>query len=574
MGMGAFWKKAGAAILAGALALAGGAALPAAFAAEAGAGAAAQQSASNYGLTENIRAAVKSAAVIKTDAGLQISATIRVYNAGKEQERLPEHEVRVRTADGIEYALQASAANKRALKPKEIGELTYMTVLDSEDSLKIEAISIKHVDIYEYPKKVTELLTMPAKSVWYDTGAENEAREVPSVAWGQAFTIPDINSGIVYKPVDFSIQNAGQRAAVITLLAHNPAAAKVKVPAFKLDVATPQKVYAGQAALSNPATLEPGEKAYLYFTIPIGNSTDLTQLRVMTTDVFVTVQNEETKLTPIHTGKLLLSLPPVGLKEQAPAYAFGESISFDELNTIIDTETEVALMELHVHENPEEGYKTAIAKFRVTNHGSEPKAFPLFETELVNEAGVSYRGIRQAMVANVINPDLSYIVSYSYQLPKSEESDAFTVRLLDGQTVAPYAAKIAAVQANVQEEESRDTFALYPFTVKIKSAEVSFSYANYTYFHNIRLDLDIVQEDNVVVDNGFSRLRFEIVDSQGRVLGFRDASFVGPQKLISGKQVIDASNAATDQHVFPVRLNIYEVFDTPAGTAKRLLVTR
>jgi hypothetical protein len=447
-----------------------------------------------------------------------------------------------------------------------------MAVLDSEESLSIASVSFLHVDIYEYPKKVTELLTMPAQSVWYDTGTETGTGQVQSAAWGQPFIIPGINSGIIYTPVDFSIQNAGERAAVITMLAENPAQGKVKVPDFRLDAAAPQKTYAGQAAMSNPKTLEPGEKAYLYFTIPIGNSTDLTHLNVMTTDVFVSPQGGAA--TPIHTGKLMLSLPKAGQKENAPSYSYGDPIKFDELNTIIDLDTEAALMELHVHENPEEGYKTAIAKFRVKNNGSEPKAFPLFETELVNENGVSYRGTRQAMVSDTINPDLSYTVSYSYQLPKTEESTTFTVKLMDGQTVAPYAAKIAAVKAQVQEESSGDTFTLYPFTVRIKSADVQFTFANLMYYHKIKLDLEIVQEDNVVVDNGFSRLRFEIVDGLGRVLGYRDAAFVGTQKLISGKQVIDASNVTTDQFNSPVRLNIYEVFDTPSGTAKRLLVTR
>ncbi len=568
--MGVNWRKAGlSALLAGAVAMQGGAVAWAADSSPV----AVKETTANYGLTKHIRAALKNIAVVKTDNGLQLSATVRVYNGGQAKERLPEHELHVRTSDGLVYKLQASASNKGALQPKEIGELTYMSVVDSEESLTVDAVSFVHVDVYQYPKKITELLKMPARSVWYETGGSRQQQNVQTVKWGETFIIPGINSGILYTPVDVSIQHAeGNRTAVITLLAENPAQGRVKIPEFRLDASSAQKTYDGQASAGNPKTLEPGEKADIHFTVPIENDTEISAITVMSQDVFVSPQGNAA--TPIYTGKLNLVWPSTEeMRSSAASYEIGSPISFDDRNAIIDNETEVALMELHLHENPEEGYKTAIAKFKVTNRGDSPKAFPLFETEMVNGKGIAYRGTRQANVTGTINPDLSYVVSYSYQLPKTEDGSEFVVKLLDAKSAAPYATKIASLQTAVQTEAAGDTFSLYPFDVELNSTEVSFTYVQGMYNYKIRLDLDIAQADNVVVDNNFSKLRFEIVDGLGRVLGAKDAAFTGTNKLVSGKQTIDASNIQTDQFVSPVTLNIYEVIDTPIGVAKRLLVS-
>jgi hypothetical protein len=92
-----------------------------------------------------------------------------------------------------------------------------------------------------------------------------------------------------------------------------------------------------------------------------------------------------------------------------------------------------------------------------------------------------------------------------------------------------------------------------------------------TYSYKVRLDLSITQAPNVVVDNNFSKLRFEIVDSLGRVVGSKDASFAGPNKLISGSQMMDASGAQSDQFSYPFTIHVYEPVETQNGIAKSLL---
>jgi hypothetical protein len=176
------------------------------------------------------------------------------------------------------------------------------------------------------------------------------------------------------------------------------------------------------------------------------------------------------------------------------------------------------------------------------------------------------------MQTTMMNPGLSYVVSYSYIIPQSEDANSFTLKLLDAQAAAPYATTIAALQTNVQDEETSDTFSLYPFDLKFNDVTVNtLTTTALTYTYKFSLDLDITQKGNVVVDDNFSKIRFEIVDHAGRVVGSKDAAFTGTNKLISGKQTLDASNIASDQFRYPFTVNVYEIIDNQNGIAKRLL---
>ncbi|MBD0381064.1 hypothetical protein [Paenibacillus sedimenti] len=527
----------------------------------------------NYGLTSDIRAAIKNASVTPTATGSQISATIRLYNGGAAQNRVPEHELRVRTTSGVEYTLKPSASNKDALQPKEISELVYMAAIDSKEVTQIDQISFVHVDIYSYPKVETTLLAMPTAAVWYGTGSA-APQKLDILNWGQAFTIPGVNSGLVYTPVEVSMQNTSTgRATVVTVLAENPGAGRETVPAFRLDAQSEQKSYEGKRSEADPVALEAGEKKYIHFAIPVENGVTFSNLIVVSTDTFTPKGGGQS--TTLATGKVAVEWPKSNqTATAAPAYTIGTPIAFDALTKVVDKKTEVSLMELHLHENPGEGYKTAVAKFKLTNTSDVPTATPAFLSELTNAQGVTYQGSRQSNVTTMMNPGLSYVVSYSYIVPQTETSTGFTLKLLDGQSAAPYTTTIASLQTNVQDEETGGMISMYPFDLKFNDVTVNTqTTAALTYTYKFRLDLDIQQKENVVVDNNFSKIRFEIVDTAGRVVGSKDASFTGVNKLISGKQTLDASNIASDQFSYPFTVNVYEIIDTQNGTAKRLLKT-
>jgi hypothetical protein len=526
----------------------------------------------NYGLTTDIRAAIKNVAVTPTASGSQLAVTVRLYNGGATQNRVPEHELRVQTTNGVSYTLKPSASNKESLQPKEIGELVYMTSVDSKEIGQIDQLSFVNVDIYSYPKVETTLLAMPTKSVWYGGTGSAALQNLGSFSWGEAFTIPGVNSGLVYTPVEVSMQNtATGRVAVVTVLASNPGAGRETVPAFRLDAQSEQKSYEGKRSEVDSVTLEAGEKKYIHFAIPVENGVTLSNLLVVSTDAFVPKGGGQA--ASLATGKLAIAWPKAeqGISAAAP-YTIGEPIVFDALTKVVDKKTEVSLMELHLHENPGEGYQTAVAKFKLTNTSTTPTAAPAFLSELVSAQGVTYQGARQTNVTTMLNPGLSYVVSYSYIVPQTEDGTSFSIKLLDAGAAAPYTTTIAALQTNVQKEETDSTLSLYPFDLSINDVSVATqTTAQLMYTYKVRLDLGITQKENVVVDNNFSKLRFEIVDNAGRVVGSKDASFTGVNKLISGKQMLDATNITTDQFSYPFTVNIYETIETQNGTAKRLL---
>ncbi|UQZ83557.1 Telomeric repeat-binding factor 2 [Paenibacillus konkukensis] len=594
------WKMTLTSVMLGtAIIMQGGAALPAAAlaaepsATEAGENAAAEPAATEAAaetpadnhLTENIQAAVKGASVESTPDGLRIAVTVRLYNGGTEKQRVPDYELRVQTADGLDYTLDASSDNKKALKPKEIGELVYMSVVDSKAAMKLAGVSFVKVDEYAYPKTETTLLGFPLGSeVWY--GSSGSALPTTQLAWGQTFSIPGLNSDLLYTPAGLTTENTDKGpVAVVTLLTQNPGLGRETVPDFRLDVRAGQKTFAGARTEKDDVTVEAGEQKYIHFAVPMENNAEPSSLILMTTDTFLpgsgsgssqTSGGQAAAGTQIDTGRLAVTLPAGAQADPAStaSYTLGSPIAVDPLSKLID-HTQVTLMELHMQQNPGEGYKTAIGKFVLTNKSDKPVPTPAFETELVGGGGAAYSGVRQTNVAATLNPGLSYVVSYSFNIPQTESGDGLVLKLLDGQTASPYKIAIASVQAPLQKESDDNTLHLYPYDIHLTDWTVGTNYGTTTasYSYKMKLTLDMKQAENVVVDQNFSKLHFEVVDKLGRVLGTADGSFTGSQKLVSGTQTIVTNSIASEQFEFPITVNMYEVIETPDGQAKRLLKT-
>jgi hypothetical protein len=179
------------------------------------------------------------------------------------------------------------------------------------------------------------------------------------------------------------------------------------------------------------------------------------------------------------------------------------------------------------------------------------------------------------VVTPVLNPGLSYIVSYAFNVPQSEAGGKLILKLLDAEAAAPYKLTIASIQAPLQKDTIASTVSLYPVDLHFEDWSVSTSYlaTNLSYTYKIKLNLDLKQADNVVIDQGFSKLRFEVVDKLGRVLGTADSSFSGVQKLVSGTQTLVTSNIQSEQFEFPITVNVYELIETQNGQSKRFLKT-
>lgn len=522
----------------------------------------------NYGRMEHIQAAVKNASVVPTETGSRLSVTVRLYNGGKASTRIPEHEFRVLMNDGVMYTLTPSVGNKPVLQPNEIVELVYSRSVDVKNIGAIEQVRFVHINWDVYPKQEKTLLAIPVESVWYGMG-EGAPAKPKQIGWGRPFQIPGVNSGLVYTPAEASVQNtSGGKAVVVKVIAENPGKGRESIPSFRIDGVAGQKIYSGQASPNDVKSLEAGEKDYLRYIIPIEQGVSLTELLVVSEDSFVS----QTGAVTISTGKLAIAWSDAKQSSDAVTnYRFGEPIRIDTLANAVDTRTEVTLMDFHIHENAEEGYKTAVAKFKLTNRSDLPVAAPVFGTEITNSQGVSYRGSRQANMVATMNPGLAYVVSYSYTLPQNEEDNQYTMRLLDQTTIAPYTTTVASLRVQKQEDGTDNKFSLYPFEIHVNDIQIGFLYSNGLYQYKFDVDMTIHQQDPVVVDSGFSKLRFEVVDSTGRIVGTKDAALFGPNKLISGKQELETGNMNSDQFNYPFTVNLYEVIETETGTAKRFL---
>lgn len=256
----------------------------------------------------------------------------------------------------------------------------------------------------------------------------------------------------------------------------------------------------------------------------------------------------------------------------AASYLLGDKLTFNN-NANVNKNVDVSLVELHAHENDDLGYKTAIAKYKITNKGTNTIALPVLENELLDSSGNSYTGTRQSSVTTQLTPGSSYVVSYSYLLPnrKTEDNEAFALNIFDDQSVSEGKVSLGTYQVDLQKEDDSDTINLYPFTMKVNNDSISWLYNNGSYSYQLSLDLDITHEDQVIIDSNFSTIEFDMVDSLGRIVGTQSSTLVGTGKLTSGMQKIIVTGLKNEQVDSGVVVNMYEVINTPNGTAKRLI---
>lgn len=254
----------------------------------------------------------------------------------------------------------------------------------------------------------------------------------------------------------------------------------------------------------------------------------------------------------------------------APAYKLGEKLIFKD-NGVVDKNLDVSLVELHVHENDDFGYKTAIGKYKITNKGTSSIALPKLQNELIDKQGKSYTGSRQSSVPELIMPGTSYVISYSYLLPNSVEDKTFALNVYDDQSVSQGKVSLGAYQVGIQEESDSDTISFYPFLVQFQNYTLGWSYSSGSYTYTLNLSMAIEHPDPVIVDSNFSKMQFDLVDGMDRVVGTQTMTFTGTDRLINGKQKISFTGLKDEQGTNGIRVKIYEVIETANGTAKRLV---
>ncbi len=253
----------------------------------------------------------------------------------------------------------------------------------------------------------------------------------------------------------------------------------------------------------------------------------------------------------------------------AKRYEYGTPLPLA-ASSLIDSKLDMSLVELHLHENTDYGYKTAIAKVKYTNRGSSVLALPDIGTELLDSQGQAFPGVRQTSSASAIMPGTSYVVAYSFMVPADETGDNIAFRVTDPKAAPPAKLSLGTFRVAAQREEEYGKISFYPFDVNIDANNLATTYstsAGYSYHLNISLTIE--QREPVIIDQNFSKMEFELVDGLGRVLGSQSAGFTGTQKLVTGMQRISFTGIKTEQIETGVTIRVYETVDTPNGPAKR-----
>ncbi|MFB6363864.1 hypothetical protein ACFCP7_07325 [Paenibacillus elgii] len=546
-----------------------------------------------YKLTDLLDVEVKGVLNERIQDGTRLGVIVRMKNNSSSSTRVPDYELRVKTSEGVEYTLQPSASNVKSIQPKANTELSYMTVIDRTDTVNLAQVNWTDVDYYVYPKKETLLVAAPITGQPWKGGDTPITDPSAMKKWSESFTIPSLISPIQYTPTTINKESTDKGTVyVVQLLAYNPSSQRETIPAFVIDGKATGKVFSGSKVEQGSITLEAKEEKYIHFAIPTNQDTILSSLNVLTPEKFAaggagsaaigtgagTGDNPGAATGAaagvFNVGRLNILLPSQQTGDAALSYKLGTPMSLDKRSRLIHPDMDVSVIEFHMFDNKDEGSKTVSAKFKLTNKTERPLAVPAFATDLVSSDGYEYNGIRQNITTPSVLPNSSLTVNYFYTIPVSETGKGLSLKIQDTKTAAPYKSTIGAYSMAVQTEESKDTFALYPFELKVNNWQIGTSFnamgpKNYQY--KAKFWLEVSRHDQVQVDPSFSGLLFELYNSSNQLVGTGSGSFTGVNRLSTGENNI-TFDGSTEQFDYPLTVKIYEQFTTAGDQkSKRLL---
>ncbi|MDR6548984.1 hypothetical protein [Paenibacillus qinlingensis] len=536
----------------------------------------------SYALSNKIEIEIKSILNEHESDRTKLGTVIRMRNTSDKITRIPDFELRVLLADGIAYTLQPSAKNPKSIQPKSQLELSYLSIVDRSDDVDVTSLNFIDVNMDVYPKEETALLTVPVEAGMVWNGSDSTITNSSAILkWGEAFTLPSLRSPLNFLPVDIHKEvTAKGVSTVVQIAVVNPTKERQTVPNFGIDGKTERNVYSGSRAETS-VVLDPGEKKYIHIVIPTDLDTAFTSLNVVTPESFSVVTGDgKFQEDTYRVGRVNILLP-TGAATQgvipSPEYTLGTPVRLDSTNKFVPSNVDVSLVELHVTSNEDDGFNTAVAKFKLTNNSDRPIPIPAIQTELVSIDGYAYGGRRQEATALSVVPNASYVVSYSYALPASETGEGLKMNLYSQQSNGEVSFKSLLATAKVPVQENDETSKImnvYPYEITIKDWTISAMYqANMSYDYKLKLDLSIKPDKMVTVDKFNSKLSFELFDNVGNPVGKAVESLSGEGRLYNGSNTIDL-NARSNQLDFPIQVKVFEVFANEYGeSVKRLLTT-
>lgn len=562
--------------------------------------AAAQQSDSTDAVTETVEASdsdepeaqlhmeLKAFSDESSVSGRTIAAIIKVNNSSDKIIRFPNLEVQVRMSDGTIHKMQPGADNPKSLPPGGAKDHRYLALLETADEIKPVELQWMKVNREVYPKTEELVFSLdllhPRESI---------------VDWGQPLTIPGQDPAITVTPVritkDYVDANGKQslysdqplnHAYLVTLLVRNTSESKKTMPKIQINGMKDDHLYEGlqlEEQQDESPVLAPSEKRYVRFVIHTEEQVELHHLYLQAVETFIQPdpQGMEQR-TELPVARTQINLP---YRSQtflrALDYHWGSAIEIDRTaSRLIPRHLEMSLAGYSILGEADAGYKTVLLKFRLNNTGDYTVQLPNFGTELVASYGTHYAGIRQETSIQQIMPKTSALVLYTFMMPETDIGRELKLRVMDDQTAAPYRTDIGANWVRLEERKTNNrTFDLYPFTIEVTGFKADkIGYYNpetdteQTSGLQVKFDLKIKREPNIVVDPGFTGIEFELADHRNRRLApTQQFSLTGANKLAEGTQQLLFSGLDRWDSDYPLFINVYETVETINGTVKRLL---
>jgi hypothetical protein len=506
-----------------------------------------------------------------------ISLTLDVNNASSDRVALASAPTyRLRSANGLSYPMAVSSPNGSELGGRQSAPIILTATMDERpelSGLRLEMIrSDGSVLVY---LDVGSLFT---KLHIGDSAAfEGQSTGKLSVEIGKALL-----TGTGDK----------QQAAVSVLLKNN-GSTTVKVPALSGVFVSPEDRIDldAYAAASSESYIAPEEVAVYQFAAVVPDGVDANSLQLVVKEQWTktgaigtansngsaaNASASTTVIVPVLAVDLQGAFEAAGAVVSGPEYQWGTPIVFEPGSSLSEAKLDISVMELTSYTHADNAYRTAVAKFKFTNNSSGTEALPNFATQLVDQHGVSYPGTKQTTTMQQLIPNTSYVYSYSYLLPPGA-SENLSLQVLENTGTASYKLPIASYRVSVGHVDDTDAHVLsrelsfYPFKVTLEDWVIQFLFSNQSYTYLLNTSIDVSREEQVIVDNQFSVMELELVDSRNRVLGSTTLNFLGTNKLSSGRQKISFSGIKTEQFESPVTINIYEKMETQAGSVRRLV---
>ncbi|SFK67947.1 hypothetical protein SAMN03159341_10157 [Paenibacillus sp. 1_12] len=520
-----------------------------------------------------------------TLTGTRIGTTIKMYNVSNDTVRVPDYEIRVVTGNGARYVLRGSSDNAISVPPMSNIELSYMAQVELADNLKPTSIVWVDVNKDVYPKVETTMLDLPVSNlVWYgDQSVISDPTLIKK--WGEAFTIPSLDSALTYTPINLTTDFKDQTPVqVIKLLVQNPGKQTEVIPGFIIAGKSSTQNYKGARADQSVSSLDPGEKKYLYWTIPTDLDTQLNSFTLSTPEAFkIPNRSDASANLTYYIGRLSFGVPAADQQlsdsTNASSYLLNTQIPIDPINNVVNPNINVSVADFQIYENKGMGYSTGIVKMRFSNKGDKPLPIPQFAAELMGN-GPIYAGNRINASTNLVVPGTDYLVNYSFVLPVSGTMDQYNLRLIDNKTAAPYKINFAQAILTVNKPLQDTTkLMLYPYEVTIHDWALSnIALSNpttlsYKYSYKLRINMDLQTPAPLMVDSNYNKLLLELETKDGRRIATNTQILNGEGRLTSGEQLIYFTDSTSDQLEYPIVLKIYEVIETPNGPVRRLAAT-